>query len=598
METLRELVESLKHNDGDAISWTHKDADRKDVRSSKSFTELYEEIQQYSRAFLSLSLSKGDKVAYIADNNPDWISVTLGLNNAGLIDVPRGTDTARDELAYILEHSDSRVAVVDDEKTLDVVKDVKKDIPELEHIIDLSSRPDLDPAKDYHTDDHIIGREQFFRNKKKDIILPKILPEDTSSIIYTSGTTGRPKGVELTHKNLASNIGGSQDLLEVVESDKFISILPAWHAFERMAKYVALNGGAETFYSNPGRILKDLEKETPTIMPSVPRVWKSVYSSAQKKLKKQIESSNLVKIVSRLFPFLITKKVEKSLKSVLGENFNYAISGGGALPDYIDKFFAKVGVEILEGYGLTETSPIISGRKPGSFALGTVGPPIKDVEVDIRDTDTGKTLGKDQKGLIYVSGPNVMKGYYKDQEETEKTISYDDSGKKWLYTGDIGYIDKKGNITISGRAKEMIVLLGGENINPRTLEDAIEKSPYISDAFVTAEDDWKMPGALIVPEYEELEEYCAKNDISYDSSRPEKILDNPEINNLFDSEIGKYVNKDRFKPTEIIRKYHILPKPFEVGKHLTQTLKYKRNEIMDSYKKDIQALKRAIHDKL
>lgn len=559
METLQDLVASLEGKDGVALSSKH---------GGWTYPELYRDVLSFSQSFLAMGYTPGDRVAVVADNPVGWLPVSLGLSNAGLVDVPLPSGTPRQELEVILQHSGARFVVAEK--------------PGLVEGLGV----DVMPFSEESFEGLRTGSSQP---------LPQVSLDDTASVIYTSGTTGAPKGVELSHGNFMSNCGACLEFMDLDEDDRFLSILPAWHAFERMAKYVALASGAETFYTNQRDIFSDLRERQPTVMASVPRIWGRVYDSAQEKLQKKLDGSSLTRLAFKVAPGMVYKRMGKELRGALGGRFRYAISGGSRLSRDVDEFFRHVGIEVLEGYGLTETAPVVTGRRPGSFAVGTAGPPLKDVEVEVRDPESGESLGCGEQGLIYVSGPNVMKGYFNNPEATTAVISYK-GGKRWLDTGDLGSLDEQGRLSVTARQKEIIPLQNGENVDPNKIEEALLKSPYVQQAFVTGGDEWKAPGVLLVPDYERVKEYCREHDIAFKDSDDTSLASNPAVEGLFSRELKTYVNYGNgFRPHELVRRWHFLEKPFEVGEELTRTLKLKRNAIVEKYRGLIDDLYERVH---
>ncbi|MFW5852445.1 MAG: AMP-dependent synthetase/ligase, partial [Nanoarchaeota archaeon] len=531
-----------------------------------TYNELYNSILNYSSAFLEMGLKKGDKVALISDNNPEWISLSLGMNYAGIIDVPRGNDASRQEIDHIVQHSDAKAVILENKKSKEIFDRSSQE--NIRHVISI----------DDFADESVDFNIKELNADKTSARVPEVDGEDIATIIYTSGTTGMPKGVMLTHHNFISNAHMCVDLLRNNENDKLLSFLPAWHVFERMAKYVSLLGGSESFYTTQKNLMNDISEQHPTVFPSVPRVWELVYS----KLTKKLENSNyLEKAIFQMFKSRIMAKK-------LGGKFKFAISGGGALPDYVDQFFNKINVKILEGYGMTETSPVITARTPENYTVGNVGKPLNGVTIKILDEVSGENVKEGIEGIIHASGPNVMKGYYKDPEATSEVISVDENGKRWINTGDLGYIRKDGNLKITGRAKEMIVLANGENINPNTIENTLQKSKYIISAFITGQDKVDLC-ALIEPDKENLVDFCKENNIQVSENSYADVLKDERVRELYSNEIRKYINKEAgFKIHETIarNKFELLENPFEVGKELTPTLKFKRRKIETEYHKD------------
>ncbi len=596
LRTLQDLVKTFKNIETlPFISWKESGLVKR-----LSYGEGLETINAYSRGFLEIGLKPQDKIAIFSSNIPLWIILTLAINNAALIDVPRGHDSEAEEINYILEHSKAKIAIVENQALLDKLRKYRH--KHLELVLSIEMLPGVR---------HISQIEQVGRNSKK--LLPRVEREQTASIIYTSGSTGIPKGVELMHFNFISNAVSALNRIKIKQEDKFISILPAWHAFERVVKYAAIVGGAETFYTSQKALLEDMLSENPSVMASVPRIWERVYDGVMKKVKEQsglkravfnlllktsIEShkkkhaAHPLKVAGKITTGMLDKIVFNELRAKLGKKFRLGVSGGSKLPDYIDDFFNVARIELIEGYGLTETSPAIAVRVIGSKALYTVGPALEGVKIRITDSETGKETKQGIEGIIYVKGPNVMKGYYRNFEETKKIL--DNNG--WLDTGDIGYLDKHNNLVISGREKDIVVLSNGENVNPVPLETALSRSEYISSVMVTGH-DWKFLGALIVPNPDTLRVFCEKNNIRWNENNFQEALNDTKVTELFSREIKKYVNnKTGFKNIELIREFRFLTQPFEVGKELTATLKLRRNKVIEIYKKHIESMRKSIHD--
>jgi len=587
-KTLQDVVDSLSNrNESIAISW-------KEGREIKriSYIELYDQIINYSKGFLELGLEQGDRVAIFSKNVPEWLGLTLGIDNAGLIDVPRGENTNVDEIAYILGHSEPKIVIVEDEELLDKVEKAKNKNPNLnlELIVSINRIKGVTHISE-------IEKRGIDSNKK----IPRLDKDFTSSIIYTSGTTADPNGVELTHGNFASNITALRDRVPVTQNDLLFSILPPWHIFDRMQKYGALASGAETFHGTPELLQKYLALLKPTIMGSVPLIWERIYKGIIKEVNKKgylqrkifnaainsmcdYSQKNSPSTFRELAAhYLLEKKVFPKLRSTLGEKFVFAISGGGALPPHIDNLFYAAGIEILDGYGMTECL-VVSTRIIGRRALGTIGKPLEGIEVEIRDSETYKNLPTGEEGSIYVRGPNVMKGYYRDNEKTKEILSEEG----WLKTGDRGYFDEQGNIVFTTREKEIIVLSTGVNVPPVPLETALKTSEYISEAVVVGQ-DWKSLGALIIPDFESLERYKEQNSVTLNPSQIKEFYRN-EIDKLINTELG-------FQNYQLIRDFELLDEEFKIGKELTPTHKVKRRVLDDIYSKKMTQMYKNIHPK-
>ncbi len=402
-------------------------------------------------------------------------------------------------------------------------------------------------------------------------------------------------------------------------------MLPVWHSFERILQYLILQSGATIAYSKPvgSILLADMQAVQPHWFPSVPRIWESVKDGIYKNIKQSSKvkrvlfrffvgvgesfayfrnhllgryprfspRNRVLEIVAAIVPFLLLAPlwalgdilVYKKIKTKLGKNFIAGVSGGGALPGAVDRFFDAIGVLILEGYGLTETAPVLGVRLKTHPVIGTVGPVHRGTEIKIVG-ESGEILGPGQKGVIHVRGPQIMMGYYKRPDLTARIM--DKEG--WLDTGDLGMLSYDGEIKITGRAKDTIVLRGGENIEPLPIEQRLAESSYIQQAVVLGQDE-KYLAALIVPKQENLLSWAQENSIPYNDY--ETLLQQPVVKELIDSEVSSFVSpKNGFKPFERIFRFALLPEAFQPGRELSAKQEIKRHTINELYKKQIRAL--------
>ena len=454
-------------------------------------------------------------------------------------------------------------------------------------------------------------------------------PDDLTTIIYTSGTTSDPKGVMLTNSNFIHNIRVTPPTQKLNKEDRYLSILPSWHIFERTVEYIALSTGASTAYSKPFKqvLLPDLKDEKPTVMCSVPRIWESVYKGVMDNVKKGstlqktifdwaigtgekykaaegilnntlplfdradytpeeiIQAKKTVKSLGWKYR-LADKLVFKKIREVTGGELRFAISGGGALLETVDLFFNTVGIVVCEGYGLTETSPVLTARNPKDRIMFTVGPPLPEVEIKIVDKDHyNRELPNGELGIVLTKGPMVMKGYYKNEEKTKGVIK-----DGWFNTGDLGKKTHNGKyLKLVGRIKDTIVLRGGENIEPHPLEDRLKESEYINMVIVVGQDKSRL-GALIAPDFEALKIYTEKEDIKYKNI--DELINHPKVISLFQKEQKRLISKEHgFTPYETVMGIALLPHEFtmEAGE-ITETLKMKRFEIHKKYKEEIDKI--------
>ena len=583
-----------------------------------SYGELFTRVKEIGTGLRSLGIEPGDKVGIISDNRQEWILCDLACICIGGADVPRGSDSTDREIDYILSHSDAVASFVEDEAQLKKVLTLRARLPTLRFLVVMDPSWSGPAGEGVHRLADVAARGQRLIEEGDqgfEQAMGKISGTDLATIIYTSGTTGEPKGVMLSHRNLMHNIEVLPGWIGITERDRFLSILPPWHIFERMLEYVALAAGASTAYTGIRTFAADMALERPTLIASVPRIWDGIYfkvmaSISREPPKKQKIFHTLVALsrkyvgakkvlqgldtryrvktpleeaLSRLrslltviflFPlYAFAQKKFAPIRARTGGALRFAVSGGGALPPYVDEFFAAVGITLLEGYGLTETSPVLAARTSTRQVLGTVGLPVPDTEIKVVD-ETGEILPPGGKGVIKCRGPQVMEGYYKKPEETARVI--DEDG--WFDTGDLGRFTVRGELSLTGRAKETIVLLGGENIEPTPIEDAITESRFISQVMVVGQDR-KTLGAIVVPDCEALQERGG-----LEGRTPEELCAHEAVIALIRDEIRRLTSVERgFKHFEKVTRMRLLDREFAIGEELTHTMKKRRNVIAERH---------------
>jgi long-chain acyl-CoA synthetase len=636
-ETIPQLLREISSSFPDETAQLQKDLDG--TFQPTSFSQLYEEVLDFGSGLKSLDIEKGDHIGLVSENRKEWFICNLATLSIGAVDVPRGCDTTQQEIAYILQFSECRTAFAENEAQVEKILGVKGELPDLSRIIVLDPGFNKDESLggklkklvsgiDILTFAEIMHAGKEYRKKHPQEVTDLITggkASDLATIIFTSGTTGEPKGVMLTHEAFMNQVRGVPKLLNVGAGDIWLCVLPVWHSFERIMQYVALGTASSLAYSKPiGKImLEDFQKLRPTWMASVPRIWSSLKAGVYRNInseggiKKALfnffvavgkahstlsymirgllpefrRRSRILDILiafipfSLLYPFkaLGNVLVFKKIKAKLGGRFVAGISGGGALPPDVDKFFAAVGVLLLEGYGLTETAPVLGVRDQDHPVPGTVGPVFPGMTIQIVDED-GNVLPPGRKGTVMTKGPQVMLGYYKKPELTREVLSEDG----WLNTGDLGMLTRNNELRIMGRAKDTIVLLGGENVEPGPIEQKLQESVYIEQAIVLGQDQ-KFLAALLVPNFEELEEYANEHTISYIGH--EDLVECPEILELYNGIVSDLIHpKNGFKTFEQIFRTALIDKPFELGKELSQKQEIKRHVIEEMYKYKINDL--------
>ena len=599
-----------------------------------SFEELMQNIYDTAAGFLSLGVKRGDLIGLFADNRKEWLEVSFATMSIGAGDVPRGCDATLQDLSYIISLTECGIAVAENDTQVRKLLSIKKEIPTLKHIITFDpisneTQDELKISKISHTyfeDLKKAGKE--FRSQNPNMVedeLEKGTKDEIACIIFTSGTTGEPKGVMLTHGNFLAQFTDLQERIYLNPGEKALSVLPVWHSFERSCEYVILLQGSAICYSKPiGSImLGDLQTLNPQILPAVPRVFEAVYEGVQRAMRKTggivlalfkffskvgiIHSgmdrkmfkkeaffkkrNMLLTWIIYFIPWLLLYPVKalgavlvfKKVRAKLGNAFRGAVSGGGALPPAVDNFFWAVGINLVEGYGLTETSPIVSVRPFKAPIYGTIGKPLDGVEVKIVGED-GAELPPGEKGLVLIRGGIVMKGYYKRPDLTEKVIDKDG----WFNSGDIGLKTIYGEVSLRGRMKDTIVLRGGENLEPVPIEQKMLLSQYIAQAVVIGQDQRHLC-ALIVPDAEELKALAKEKQISYSSY--EDLVSSNQAKNFFVDEVNSLVSsKNGFRLFERIFDFKLLAKPFEVGIELSAKQEVMRHKIVDIYADEIEEL--------
>lgn len=588
-----------------------------------SFAELYETGLALATALIEMGVEARDHVGLISDNRLEWIFCDCAILIAGAADVPRGSDATEDEILYILNHAEAGVVFVESPAVLKKLLVNREQLKNLKSVILMN--PDLEPPEGVLGFNEVLARGRELRvagDRRVEERLEQIKVSDTFTVIYTSGTTGTPKGVQLTHANMVSQIKNLPFTL--YSSDRLLSILPIWHSYERVFEMVAISFGVPTYYTSLRTIGGDLVKVKPTLMASAPRLWENLYQKIlsginkasplkQSLFKAAYFSARRVKFAKAFFgkqrlvlkergaagllpeaithsalytlfclPYgLLDRVVLSKMRAAVGGELRGTISGGGALQPHVDEFFNFIGIPVLEGYGLTETSPVLAVRTWENLVIGTVGRPYPELEVRIVALDSGEILypdatkehgGRVLRGEIHVKGPQVMKGYYKNPEATERVLK-----DGWLNTGDIGMVTLNNCLKIMGRSKETIVLLSGENVEPVPIEGRIVESPFIKQCMVVGQDQ-KFLGVLIVPDTEALLSAGAS------ASGFEDLKTSSQVQEILGTELRKLLCQENgFKPFERPTSWQLIEKNFEVGDELTNTFKLKRHVITERY---------------
>ena len=546
---------------------------------SLSTNDFYEKVQILSRKLIEIGIKKGDKIALIStQNRTEWCIADNSVLQIGAVTVPIYPTISKSEFQYVLNHSESKICFVSDKDIFDKVNHIKNKT-KLEKIY---SFEEFENCKNWN-----LLFENDNKSLKGELIsrMNNVLPDDLATIIYTSGTTGIPKGVMLTHRNIVSNIlSASKRLPSMENKNKALSFLPLCHIFERIIIYMYYYSRVEIYFAESlETISENLKEVKPFYMTAVPRLIEKIFDKIESKAEEftGIKKSLYKWSISIADKFSIEKQngifynfkleiakflVFSKWKSALGASLELICSGSAPLQPRLAKIFTAAGIQIIEGYGLTETSPVISisETKKGGTKFGYVGKIIEGIEVKI---------AKD--GEILCKGPNVMKGYFKDSKLTSKTIE-----NGFLHTGDIGEIDDEGFLKITDRKKQLFKTSGGKYIAPQVIENRMKRSPFIEQIMVIGEGE-KMPSALIQPDFEYIKSWFLKNKINILDDF-EIICGNKELLIKINEEINN-INKE-FGDWERIKKFELTPQVWSIENGLlTPTMKLKRKSIIKEF---------------
>ncbi len=553
------------------------------------YAEVGERVQRLTRALAELGIEAGDRVALLSENRPEWALTDYACLCLGAIGVPIYATLPAHHVAYLLEHSGARLIFVSDAEQLDKVRQIRSDAPALSRIIVFDDLATQDP--DVVTFSQLLeraspGGEDFraFRERAR-----RASPVDTATIINTTGTTGTPKGVMLTHNNIYSNVRAALQLLPMSSTDVTLSFLPLSHIFERMVDYAYFYSGAVIAHVGSfDDVARSMQEVRPTIVASVPRLYEKIYARvmAASGLKRRLLSwargvgearatallaGRAPTVLTRLqFP-LADRLVFRKLRARTGGRLRFFISGGAPLEPAIARFFYSAGLLILEGYGLTETSPVTNVNTPAALKIGTVGRPVPGTEEMIADD-----------GEILVRGPQVMKGYYRNDEATRQAIDSD----SWFHTGDVGAFDADGFLRITDRKKDLIVTAGGKNIAPQPIENRVKTNAFVAEAVMIG-DRRPFPVLLVVPDFDAVRTWAAG--LGIDAGEPAVLTRDPRVREKLESEVQAVL--EPFAGFERPKKIALLADEFSVaGGELTPSMKVKRGVIEERYRELIDAL--------
>ena len=547
-----------------------------------STEEYIAKANKISRALLRMGVNPNDKIALISTSNrTEWNIMDIGILQIGAQDVPIYPTISEEEYAYVLNHSESKYCFVSDEEVLAKVNKIKDQVPSLQEVYSFDQIMNTKNWSELLE----LGEDESNQGEV-DRIKDSISEDDLATIIYTSGTTGRPKGVMLSHKNITSNAINSATRLPLDKgSNVAISFLPVCHIYERMLLYMYQYAGVSIYFAESiDKISDNLKEVRPHVMSAVPRLLEKVYDKIIAK------GSDLSGIKHKLFYWAVElglewepyerngwwyefklkiarKLIFSKWQEALGGRLKVIASGSAALQPRLARVFNAAGIGVMEGYGLTETSPVIAvnDMRNNGFKVGTVGKALPETNVKIAED-----------GEIMIQGPQVMIGYYKDEEKTKEVLTED----KYFHTGDIGEIDSEGFLKITDRKKEMFKTSGGKYVAPQIIENAIKQSRFIEQIMVIGEGQ-KMPAALIQPNFEFIQEWAKRKKINLGSTN-EEIIKNRDVNDRIQEEVDFY--NERFGKWERIKQFRLTPDVWLVESgHLTPTMKMKRKVIKEKY---------------
>ncbi len=553
--------------------------------SSRAFIERAGNI---ALGLYSIGLRKGDRAAIIAANSPEWTLADAGCQFTGILDVPIYTTLAQASVKYIIDDSQTRVFFIENREMYERIAEGVAECPSIEKFVFFDASGVDQPNATSLAELEALGAElRESQPELLDSLSADIDPADVATLIYTSGTTGEPKGVMLSHYNIISNVIDSGERYSFSDHDIPLSVLPLSHIFERSAMYLYFFNGMSVHYAESiEKVPDNLREVRPTILVGVPRIFEKVYAKAKLKaaqsggLKEKIfdwaievakafalknEKDESIPLGLKLKHALADRLVYSKLRDFFGGRLRYCITGGAALPDEIYLIFTGAGISIMQGYGLTETSPVITSNNPIDMKLGTVGKPIRNAEIRIASD-----------GEIEATGPGVMLGYYKKEQATRDTFT--DDG--WFRTGDIGEIDVEGFLKITDRKKELFKTSGGKYIAPSPIEQMIRSSRFVNQVVLIG-NERKFASALIVPNFEMLDSYAKHKGLKQLS--PAEYCSDPKILDLFERQVaGVTQGLAKF---ETVKKIALLENELSVdGGELTPTMKMKRRVIDTKYK--------------
>jgi len=583
--TIADLAPLAAQHHSDLPAVTYKDASGGWV--SKTYREVGDIVRRLALGLIELGIEKGDKVSILANTRPEWTYFDFAALSVGAIVVPIYQTNSPEECQYVIENSDAKAVIVEDDEQLAKIEEIRNRVPKLEHVIRMDGNggnaiamDELIEAGSNHSDSEWEQRWQ------------SVTPDDICTFIYTSGTTGPPKGCVISHGNYRSMVSMALEESVLDRNTTTYLFLPLAHSFALLIQFLSFDLGGNIAYweRDPLKIIPNLAEVKPDYFPSVPRIFEKIYTAATSEVEKSGGLKRLVfnwaigvgkkvrgrERAGKPVGWLLRKQYEIADKQVLskiralfGGRIKNCVTGAAPINPEILRFFDAAGVLVLEGWGMTETSTAATVARPDAFKFGKVGKAFKGCEIRIAED-----------GEILVRGPNVFQGYYKNEAATRETLE-----DGWLHTGDIGELDADGYLSITGRKKDIIITAGGKNITPANLETEIKQSPYVSQCVVIG-DRRPFLVALITLDMEECAKLGAEKGWPTDAAA---LARHEGMRQMLQEHID-HVN-EKFARVEQVKKFVILPNDLsQEGGELTPTLKVKRNVVADKYEKEVDAL--------
>lgn len=562
-----------------------------------SYADLERRVKEFAAALISWGIKKGDRVAIFAKNSPEWAIADWAHVTSGFVTVPIYDTLTGDKAAYILKDSGSKVVIVQGKEHLEKVRTVLKQLKDLKQIVIIEEMFEKSLEANEHLFEDVIKDGAAYAKKSPDAwtkLRDAVKPDDVASIVYTSGTTGEPKGVILTQNNFAGNVIASLKFFPLEPGDVALSFLPLSHVFERMAgHFTMIHAGVTIAYAESiEKVPENMQEVRPHVMMSVPRLYEKIYARVQEKVRhdsflkrfifnKAVETGK--RYAHEKYTLKVTnpstekkfkrfdKLVYAKLRERTGGRVKFFVSGGAALSKEIEEFFNAVNLPILQGYGLTETSPVLSFNNFNAMRFGSVGKPLPDAEIKIAED-----------GEILAKGPMIMRGYWQKADATKEAFTADG----YFRTGDIGKIDEDGFLFVTDRKKELIVMSNGKKVAPQPIENELKTKAGVGQAVLLGNQK-NYISALLWPDFDALKKYAEEHNIKFQDQK--ELLTRPDIAKMFEKGVGE-VNQGLSR-YEQIKRYKVVSTELTPGSpELTPTLKIKRRVVDERYSPQIQEL--------